>query len=92
MSTTRNGVLAGGNWILDYLKIVDVYPQEDTLANILDEAICNGGSPYNLLVDLAKLGANFPLEAIGLLGDDDAGEMIRANNRKVTGVFRSRWC
>src|SRR2546423_3584961 len=82
MSATRNGVLAGGNWIVDYLKIVDVYPQEDTLANILDEAVCNGGSPYNLLVDLAKLGANFPLEAIGLLGDDEAGQMIRANCAK----------
>ena len=77
MSAERNGILAGGNWIVDYLKIVDQYPQEDTLANILDETICNGGSPYNLLIDLAQLGASFPLEAIGLLGNDEPGEMIR---------------
>jgi len=61
---------------------VDVYPQEDTLANILVETVCNGGSPYNLLADLANLGATFPLEAVGLLGEDDAGEMIRSTCAK----------
>ena len=55
----RNGVLAGGNWIVDRPKIIDVYPTQDTLANILQETSSNGGSPYNLLLDLARLQA-FP--------------------------------
>ena len=77
----RNGVLAGGNWIVDRPKIIDVYPTQDTLANILQETSSNGGSPYNLLLDLARLQAPFPLEAVGLVGEDEAGEFIRADCR-----------
>ena len=71
-STARNGILAGGNWILDRTKIIDVYPAQDALANILAETSCNGGGAYNVLVDLARLQAPFPLAAVGLVGDDSA--------------------
>ena len=64
MSTSRNGIIAGGNWIVDAVKMVDVWPQQDTLANILSTAKGSGGSPFNILVDLALLGAKFPLGAI----------------------------
>lgn len=74
----RSGVIAGGNWIVDHVKIIDAWPQQDTLANILDQTDANGGSPYNILVDLAKMGADFPLEAVGLVGDDADGRLIRA--------------
>ena len=40
------------------------------LANIIRETSSNGGSPYNLLIDLARLQAPFPLGAAGLVGDD----------------------
>jgi len=74
----RSGVIAGGNWIVDHVKIIDAWPQQDTLANILSQTDANGGSPYNILVDLAKMGADFPLEAVGLVGDDADGRLIRA--------------
>ena len=77
IDTARNGVLAGGNWILDRTKIVDVYPAQDALANILGETSSNGGGPYNVLKDLARLQAPFPLAAVGLVGDDAAGVYIR---------------
>jgi sugar/nucleoside kinase (ribokinase family) len=70
--------LAAGNWIVDKLKIVDVYPQQDALANILSESTGNGGSPFNILVDLARLGAPFPLSGIGLVGDDADGAWVRS--------------
>jgi len=75
----RAGIIAGGNWIIDHVKMVDVYPAEDALANILNEGSSNGGSPYTLLVDLARLNAPFPLEAIGLVGRDSDGELILAD-------------
>jgi sugar/nucleoside kinase (ribokinase family) len=75
----RSGILAGGNWIVDRTKIIDVYPAQDALANILQETSSNGGSPYNLLIDLARLQAPFRLEAVGLVGEDEAGEFIRAD-------------
>lgn len=72
----RNGILAAGNWIVDRVKMIDAWPAQDALANIATESISNGGGPYNLLKDLAKLGAPFPLEAIGLVGDDPDGAWI----------------
>jgi sugar/nucleoside kinase (ribokinase family) len=79
MNSSRYGVLAAGNWIIDYTKIIDIYPAQDALCNIASETYGNGGSPYNLLIDLARLEAPFPLEALGLVGDDKDGEAIRAD-------------
>jgi sugar/nucleoside kinase (ribokinase family) len=73
----RKGLLAGGNWLLDYTKIIDAFPAQDTLVNILGETTSNGGGPYNVLIDLARLQAPFPLAAVGLVGDDAAGDYIR---------------
>lgn len=79
---TGNGILAGGNWIVDHVKVIDAWPPEDALANILRESRANGGSPYNLLKNLAKLGAAFPLAGIGLLGNDADGHWIEADCRR----------
>jgi len=77
MSSPRSGLLAGGNWIIDFVKMIDVYPGEDALANIGESAPgTNGGAPYNVLMDLARLGVSFPLEAVGLIGNDANGDLI----------------
>jgi len=75
-STSRSGLLAAGNWIIDQVKIIDVYPQRDQLANIRRQSQGTGGSPYNLSIDLAHLQAPFPLSAAGLVGHDDLGRVI----------------
>lgn len=79
---TRSGILAGGNWLIDHVKVLDAWPPQDALANILHESWGNGGSPYNVLKDLAKLGARFPLAGIGLVGEDADGERILADCRQ----------
>jgi sugar/nucleoside kinase (ribokinase family) len=79
----RKGLLAGGNWIIDQVKMIDVYPQPEQLANIRDQAQGTGGAPYNVLVDLAKLGAPFPLFGAGLVGKDPLGESILENCRTL---------
>jgi sugar/nucleoside kinase (ribokinase family) len=73
---TRSGILAGGNWIIDHVKIIDTWPAQDTLSNILSTTHGTGGSPYNITIDLAKMGASFPLAAVGLVGNDADGQMI----------------
>lgn len=72
----RPGIAAAGNWIIDRVKTIDVYPVQDALANILEESFGNGGGPYNLLKDLARLRLGIPLEGIGLVGLDADGEYI----------------
>ncbi len=74
---SRRGVLGGGNWIIDRVKLIDVFPEPETLSNISDESRGTGGSAYNILVDLAKLGAGFPLSAAGLVGADELGKEIQ---------------
>jgi sugar/nucleoside kinase (ribokinase family) len=81
-STGRRGVLAGGNWIIDQVKLIDVYPQREQLANILSQSQGTGGAPYNVLIDLARLGANFPLYGAGLVGKDGLGQYILDDCKK----------
>jgi sugar/nucleoside kinase (ribokinase family) len=75
MSTPR-GILAAGNFIVDHVKVIDAFPEQDTLAHILEEFEANGGGPYNLLKDLAAMGVDYPLLACGVVGDDEKGRWI----------------
>jgi sugar/nucleoside kinase (ribokinase family) len=89
--TMRSGIIAGGNWIRDHVKTIDAWPAEDGLANILKHEEGNGGGPYNVLKDLSKLGASFPLAGVGLLGDDADGRAILEDCRSSgigTGLLR----
>jgi len=72
----RNGILVGGNWIIDQVKVVDAFPEEEKLVSILTEYSSNGGSAYNILKGLVKLKAGFPLYGVGLVGNDDRGTQI----------------
>lgn len=72
-------MLAAGSFILDHVKVIDAWPDQEMLANIASETKSNGGGPYNVLKDLAALGASFPLEAAGLVGDDADARWIRAD-------------
>lgn len=72
----RSGILASGNWIIDQVKVIDNYPDEEQLANVLNEYSSNGGSAYNILKGLVKLNAPFPLSGLGLVGDDERGKSI----------------
>jgi len=69
-------VLAGGNWIVDHVKMIDVWPAQDTLVTISAQSDGNGGGPYNVTKNLAKLGCGFPLAGVGLIGRDADGEKI----------------
>src|SRR6266568_8395377 len=81
-ASPRSGLLAGGNWIVDQVKMIDVYPQPEQLANIGSQAQGTGGAPYNVLIDLAKLGVSFPLFAAGLVGKDAFGQFILDDCKK----------
>src|SRR5881275_2423405 len=78
----RSGLLAGGNWIIDQVKMIDVYPQPEQLGNIRSQSQGTGGAPYNVLIDLANSGAPFPLMAAGLVGQDALGAQIREDCRR----------
>ena len=60
ITNNRSGLLAGGNTIIDQVKMIDVYPKHEQLANISDQSEGTGGSPYNVLLDLAKPWSKLP--------------------------------
>jgi len=72
----HQGLMAGGNWIIDQVKLIDVYPQPEQLGNIRGQSQGTGGAPFNVLVDLAKSNAPFPLYGAGLVGQDALGQQI----------------
>jgi sugar/nucleoside kinase (ribokinase family) len=73
---TRTGILAGGNFIIDHVKLIDAWPEQDMLAFIQRETSSNGGGPYNVLKDLAAMHCGYPLAAAGLVGTDANGGWI----------------
>jgi len=73
----RNGIIGGGNLIVDYIKIIDYYPQKNMMCNIIrDPLVAIGGCPHNVLIDLAKMKLDIPLFALGLVGNDKEGDLI----------------
>lgn len=72
----RAGIISGGNWIVDFVKLIDVYPEENALANILEEKTGSGGAPFNLLKALSRMRVPIPLQGVGIVGDDEKGREV----------------
>lgn len=71
----RKGIISAGNWVVDSVKFIDVYPRKGNLTSIteVDEGL--GGCSHNVLADLAAMKSGIPLYAGGCIGDDDHGRM-----------------
>lgn len=85
----RNGILVGGNWIIDQVKVIESYPSEERLVSITEEYSSNGGAAYNVLKDLYKMKVPFPLEGVGLVGKDERGDHIMEECR-LMNIDRSQ--
>jgi sugar/nucleoside kinase (ribokinase family) len=70
------GVLCGGSWCVDRNKLVDRWPEQENIARILAHERQGGGNGSNASVDLKRLGATFPIEAVGVVGDDEDGRFL----------------
>ena len=79
----KRGIVATGNWIVDRVKMIDRWPNEGELCNILGQQASGGGGACNVLFDLAAMACGIPLHASGVVGRDSDGEFlleqIRAN-------------
>jgi sugar/nucleoside kinase (ribokinase family) len=73
---TRNGFVLGGTLIVDWVKIVDTFPAEGTVANIIASSRGVGGCPTNNAINLKTLDPELPIAVIGCVGDDDDGRYI----------------
>jgi sugar/nucleoside kinase (ribokinase family) len=80
---SRRGILVGGNFTVDRVKLIERYPEQDSLASIVGESISNGGLAFNVLTDLGRLRAGVPLSAVGRVGDDPSGAWVLGECRKL---------
>jgi sugar/nucleoside kinase (ribokinase family) len=72
----RRGVLSAGTWCVDLNKTIPTWPHEDTMTQIVELDRQNGGSGSNMAIDLKRLDADLPVEAMGVIGDDDDGRFL----------------
>lgn len=79
----RRGFVCGGSWAVDRVKLVDQWPDQETLALITATDRQGGGSAHNVGVDMRKLDATMPVDAIGLLGSDVDGDFLFEKAREM---------
>lgn len=72
----RKGIISMGNWLVDSVKFIDVYPTKGNLTTIKNVEVGLGGCSHNVLVDLARLQSGLPLYAGGCIGRDAYGQMV----------------
>src|SRR5271154_4592649 len=72
----RRGVLSAGTWCVDLNKTIPAWPVEDTMTYIVEIDRHNGGSGSNMGINLNRLDPSLPVEAMGVIGDDDDGRFL----------------
>lgn len=74
----RKGICVAGNMIVDITYPVDVMPKSGELVPITGDPIrTTGGAVNNVIVDLAKMDPQLPLQAVGRIGTDAEGELTK---------------
>ncbi len=74
----RKGIVAAGNMLVDHVHQIVQWPERGWLAEIVHSERSTGGAPLNVLLTLAKMRTGLPLQAVGLVGDDNDGDYIMA--------------
>ncbi|MGK9173561.1 carbohydrate kinase family protein [Yokenella regensburgei] len=74
----RQGIIAAGNMLVDHVHQIVQWPERGWLAEITQSERSTGGAPLNVLLTLAKMHTGMPLQAVGLVGEDNDGDYIMA--------------
>jgi sugar/nucleoside kinase (ribokinase family) len=69
----KTGVLIAGNIIVDFIKLIDAYPNKLALTSIQSTRKSLGGLVPNVGIDLAKLDSRIPISLMGYVGKDEEG-------------------
>ncbi len=72
----RSGIVCTGNWIVDIVHDIPAWPTKSELVVISEQSIGVGGGAANVAFDLAALGGDYPIQACGVLGQDDHGATV----------------
>ncbi len=76
--SARKGMLSAGTFCVDFNKSIARWPEQDTVTEVVRIDRQGGGSGYNMAIDLKRLDPDFPVEAMGVVGDDELGRFLWA--------------
>ena len=79
----RRGFLSFGSLVTDHNIAIDRFPPEDQVAIIASRSAAAGGPGFNAAANLRRLDPSLPVQVQGLIGDDENGEVILNDLRKV---------
>jgi sugar/nucleoside kinase (ribokinase family) len=82
----RQGIACGGIWVVDLVKVIDLYPQENSIAYISETSRGGGGCAHNVVINLARFDASLPLYALGVIGNDAYGDYLVQECRRFPNV------
>lgn len=82
----KNGIILGGNILVDALKDIDIYPAHSNLTTIRRVSRALGGLVCNCALDLARLDPDMPVRCVGVIGDDDNGKLIRETFAEYSNI------
>jgi sugar/nucleoside kinase (ribokinase family) len=82
----RVGIACGGIWVVDLVKVIDLYPQENSTVCISETSRGGGGCAHNVVINLARFDASLPLYALGVLGNDPYGDYLVEECRRFSNV------
>ena len=80
------GIACGGIWVVDMVKVIDLYPQENSIAYISEASRGGGGCAHNVVINLARFDAALPLFALGVIGNDAYGDYLVQECRRFPNV------
>ena len=82
----RKGIACAGNWTLDLVRVIDHYPAEGSIVNIIGESMGGGGCSFNVALNLAIFDSRLELHALGVIGNDTYGDFLIDQFRKYPHV------
>ncbi len=87
----KKGICVAGNMIVDHIYPIDSYPKAGELAVVFEGmSKSTGGALCNVIFDLARLDPKLPLTALGMVGEDEDGELILSLLEQFPNIDRSR--
>lgn len=88
MDMSKRGIIVAGSLIADVHYEIDTYPEQGNLSTVRSTTGAIGGSG-NLILDLAKLDPELPVQVSALVGRDANGEMLMQTLGKYPNIDTS---
>lgn len=89
----NKGIAIAGIIIVDYVKMIDHYPQKGMAAKISDVTKSIGGCVPNTSINLSIMDPSIKIQALGMVGDDGNGnyiiEELAKRNIDVQGIIKN---